>query len=366
MAFIELNHVSFTYPDASEPALKDVSLKVEKGEFVTLFGASGSGKSTLLRLLKKEIQPHGELTGKITINGLHQNENDGNEEQIGFVFQDPENQVVADRVLHELAFGLENLALPVGEMRSRIAEMVHYFGAEALLNRRTEELSGGKKQQMNLASVLLMQPDLLLLDEPTSQLDPVSSRELLDMLVRLNEEFGMTIIIAEHRLEEVSALSDKMVLMDHGSVAMDADAKSVMRQIWNSPKRLYVPSIPSLYLNSMNQDGECTRDIPLTVKEGKKWFNQICIQQNKEESRVNHRSGKVLLQAEHLFLKYGKKSDWVIENLNFSLEKGDIYALLGGNGSGKSTLFKAICGIVTPESGRMYYKENRVKGSKNK
>lgn len=172
----------------------------------------------------------------------------GLSKEIGFVFQDPENQVVADDVLHEIVFGLENSGLSTNEMRSRVAEMVHFFGAESLLHRKTHELSGGKKQQINLASVLLMQPDILLLDEPTAQLDPVSSREFLDMLKRLNEEFGMTIIIAEHRLEEVFTLADQIVMMEKGQILIDGEPQRVLRQIWDTPNQAFVPSIPTLFL----------------------------------------------------------------------------------------------------------------------
>ena len=265
MAFIELNHVTFTYPNSSEPAILDLSLKIEKGKFVVLIGPSGSGKSTLLKLLKKEIKPHGSFSGEILYQGKPVEEMNELSSQIGYVFQDPENQVVADDVLHEMVFGLENIGLSTNEMRNRVAEMVNFFGAESLLDRKTHELSGGKKQQINLASVLLMQPDVLLLDEPTAQLDPVSAREFLDMLKRLNEEFGMTIIIAEHRLEEVFTLADRILMMDHGQLQMEGEPKSVLTKLWDSPFKTFVPSIPSLFF-SLNGKGS----VPLTVKEGRK------------------------------------------------------------------------------------------------
>jgi energy-coupling factor transport system ATP-binding protein len=342
LPFIEINNVSFTYPDASMPAIKNLSLQIEKGQFVILFGASGSGKSTLLRLLKKEIQPHGELSGEIIVDGRPIDEKN----EIGFVFQDPENQVVADDVLHEIVFGLENLGITPNEMRSRVAEMVHFFGAEPLLHRKTHELSGGKKQQINLASVLLMQPDILILDEPTAQLDPVSSRELLDILIRLNDEFGMTIILAEHRLEEVLPLADKIYMMEKGEILIEGDPRDVLKGIWNSPNHPYVPSIPSLFFN-MNGQGI----IPLTVKEGRRWVQSGI--QLKKETKKSVLIGEKCLNAKDIYFRYEKKSDFILKELDFSLHKGEFYALMGGNGSGKSTFLKVLGGMLKPEKGKI-------------
>lgn len=357
MAYIELNHVTFSYPDCTQPAIKNLSLTIEKGQFVVLFGSSGSGKSTLLRLLKKEIQPHGKLSGDIFINGVHFGETTDQSKKIGFVFQDPENQVVADDVLHELVFGLENSGLSTNEMRSRVAEMVHFFGAESLLPRKTHELSGGKKQQINLASVLLMQPDILILDEPTAQLDPVSSRELLDMLKRLNDEFGMTIILAEHRLEEVFTLADKIVMVEKGKILVEGDPKGVLTQVWNSPNHAYVPRIPALFFR-MNGYGS----VPLTVKEGRNWVLTTSFEMNREERRLAEDSqAKVSISAKNIVFRYDKKSDAILKDLNFMLEKGEFYALLGGNGSGKSTFLKVIAGLFKPESGKVLLDEKPLK-----
>lgn len=361
MAFIELNHVTFTYPNSSEPAIPDLSLKIEKGQFVVLFGPSGSGKSTLLKLLKKEIKPHGSFSGEILYQGKPVEEMNGLSSQIGFVFQDPENQVVADDVLHEMVFGLENIGLATNEMRNRVAEMVNFFGAESLLDRKTHELSGGKKQQINLASVLLMQPDVLLLDEPTAQLDPVSAREFLDMLKRLNEEFGMTIIIAEHRLEEVFTLADRILMMDHGQVKMEGEPKSVLNKLWDSPYKRFVPSIPSLFF-SLNGIGS----VPLTVKEGRNWTEQKALlihptHQKKASKLVKDE----LIKVNNIFYRYDRKTDDILKELNFSLRKKEFYALLGGNGSGKSTFLKVLSGLLKPEQGKVFFHDRQIKSWKN-
>lgn len=363
MAHIKIKNVTFSYPDAVHPAIKDISLEIEKGQFVVLFGSSGSGKSTLLRLLKKEISPHGEREGEIIINGHSVSEKENGPGEIGFVFQDPENQVVAENVLQEIVFGLENIGLETLEIRSRVAEIVHFFGAESLLERKTHELSGGKKQQVNLASVLLMQPDILLLDEPTAQLDPVSSRELMDMLVRLNEEFGMTIVVAEHRLEEFFSAADKIVMMDNGQIILHGEPREMMEEIWNSPNRDYVPSIPSLYLSLEPEDNR--KHPPLTVKEGKGWIgqrklNDIWIPPATLAEQTKHE----LIRVKNLVFQYKKETEMVLKQLDFSLKTGETYALLGGNGSGKSTFLKVICGILKPTAGKVFLQDKPLKSWK--
>jgi energy-coupling factor transport system ATP-binding protein len=364
MAFIELKHVSFTYPSADKAAIDDFSLSVEKGQFVVLFGPSGSGKSTVLRMLKKEIQPHGVLKGELIISGQSLDQDGEPSSRVGFVFQDPENQVVADDVLHEVVFGLENMGVMTNEMRSRVAEMVHFFGAESLLHRKTHELSGGMKQQINLASVLLMQPDILLLDEPTAQLDPVSAREFLDMLVRLNEEFGMTIILAEHRLDDVFTIADKIVLLKNGKCMAEGEPKQVLETIWNSPERTFVPSIPALYLSTTKKENR--RGIPLSVKEGRKWIQELnLIGQSKEDRLHMEIQDKKLIEVKELLFRYRKEGEIVLNELDFTLNKGDIYALLGGNGSGKSTLLKILAGILRPINGRITLMDKPLKAWKS-
>lgn len=353
MALIELNDVSFTYPAASVPALKNFSLKVDKGEFVVIVGPSGCGKSTLLRMLKKELSPHGITTGTISVNGSH----DTPGHKVGFVFQDPENQVVADEVLNELVFGLENMGIPTNEMRNKVAEMVHFFGAESLLSRKTHELSGGQKQQMNLASVLLMQPDILLLDEPTAQLDPVSSREFLDMLVRLNEEFGMTIILVEHRLEEVFSYADKIILMEEGSLKIEGTPQEVLKKMWSSSRKNFVPSIPALFLRKLDESSS----IPLNVKEGRQWISKKCVKQVKKVVPHKDIHSNEVLKVNDLFFQFDKTKEWVIKELSFTLRKGELYTLLGGNGSGKSTFLKLLCGILKPQQGKIFLGNKRIK-----
>ncbi|WP_059173651.1 ABC transporter ATP-binding protein [Bacillus sp. FJAT-27445] len=348
MAYIELNNVTFTYPDAPAPALSSIQLSISRGEFIVLFGPSGSGKSTLLRLLKEEIRPHGTLEGTIATG-------EASLAETGFVFQDPENQIVADDPLHEMVFGLENRGLSTNEMRSRVAEIVSYFGAEPILHKKMHELSGGKKQQMNLASVLLMQPDILLLDEPASQLDPVSTRELFDMLKRLNEEFGMTIILAEHRLDEAITLADRVVMLDCGRLVHDGNPRQVMKKLWRTEAGEFIPSIPSLFLQ--NETEEQILQLPLSIKEGRSMLGLIkpVPVENQLDSEQGRHESEVLVSAKNIGFRYEKKNGAILQDLDLMLGKGELYALLGGNGSGKSTLLKLLCGVLKPEAGTITF-----------
>ncbi|WP_071458887.1 ABC transporter ATP-binding protein [Bacillus massilinigeriensis] len=356
MAYIELKNVTFSYPDANQPAVKNLSLTVEKGSFTLLFGSSGSGKSTLLRLLKKEIEPNGSFSGEVLIDGEPTSETGGG--KVGFVFQDPENQVVADTVLHELVFGLENMGLKTAEMRNRVAEMVHFFGAEPLLHRKVEELSGGKKQQMNLASVLLMQPEILLLDEPTAQLDPVSAREFTNMLVRLNEEFGMTIIVAEHRLEDFMGVAGKVVMMERGEAIFAGPPEECMEALWKSEKRAFIPSLPAFFM-SVGGKGR----VPLNVRDARKWFtsSDISVTGKAAGNKKSQAKSQTVLTVENVQFSYEKEGATILKGLDFSVEKGSFYTMLGGNGSGKSTFLKIIAGIHAPQKGKVTLNGTRLK-----
>ena len=217
MALYQIENYSFYYPDEKKPVIHNVSFSVEQGQFIVLCGPSGSGKTTLLRQLKKGIQPAGKQSGSIFFRDVpfHQFPLDQEASEIGFVFQDPENQMVTSTVWHEMAFALENMGMETGEIRKRVAEIANFFGIESWFHKSVHELSGGQKQLLNLASVLVMKPKVLLLDEPTSQLDPIASREFIQMLGVINRELSITIIISEHHLEEVLHLADQMIF--HGT-----------------------------------------------------------------------------------------------------------------------------------------------------
>ena len=216
MEILQIKNLNFQYNEAPKYALKDVSLSVNEGEFVVICGESGCGKSTLLKLLKKETSPFGKMSGEIIYDGKDRNELDKrvSASEIGFVLQNPESQIVTDYVWHELAFGLESLGLDTWEIRRRTAEIASYFGVQEWFHKKTNELSGGEKQILNLASVMVMQPKVLILDEPTAQLDPIAASDFIDTLARLNYELGITVILVEHRLEEIFPIANRVIIMD--------------------------------------------------------------------------------------------------------------------------------------------------------
>ena len=223
MALFEIEHLTFAYPTAPDaPCLRDVSLTLEAGEYLALCGKSGSGKTTLLRQLKSVLAPHGKKSGVIRFDGRALENVDAREQagRIGYVMQNPDSQIVTDKVWHELAFGLESLGCDQRTMRLRVAEMASYFGIQDWFHREVAELSGGQKQLLNLASVMAMQPDVLILDEPTSQLDPIAAADFLNTIARLNRELGTTILLSEHRLENVLSVCDRVAVMEEGRITI--------------------------------------------------------------------------------------------------------------------------------------------------
>jgi energy-coupling factor transport system ATP-binding protein len=369
MAQIELNHVSFAYPDEKTNTLSDITLAIEPGEFIVICGPSGCGKTTLLHLLKKEIRPTGRLQGDIRFEDQRLDDLNPTDSirAIGMVFQDPENQIVMDDVWQELVFGLENLRTPASIMRKKVAELVHFFGLENILHRKTHELSGGQKQILNLASILLLQPRVILLDEPTAQLDPIAAREFLQLVTQLNQEFGMTIIMVEHRLEDTFPLADRVVLMKEGRIVSLGKPKEVTQKIWETqdPTFLsYLPAVTQLYLRCTTPSDE--EDIPLTVKEGRQWLQEkIKWTIERKEAEIAARNiNKPILEAKHLLFHYEKQGPAVLNRLSLQIAEGEFLAIVGGNGAGKSTLLQALAGLLTPQKGNVIMKGKKVQSIK--
>lgn len=341
---IGVKSLSFRYPNAEGKALDNLNFELAEGSFTTLCGTSGCGKSTLLRMLKPCLQPHGELSGTILSDSQAARD-------IGFVMQNPEAQICTDRVWHELAFSLESVGEQPDRMRRSVAECAEYFGLEGAFERETATLSGGEKQLLALASAAALNPKLLLLDEPTSQLDPISARSFFDSITRLNRDFGITVLIAEHRLEELLPLSDRVLVMDGGRLIADCKPHELLQALPESHPMCEALPVAMRIFALSGADGEP----PVSVREGRQrkavtdWLRE-----NKPPVREPFKpDGKPILTARELCVSYGKRLPDALKAATLSIHRGELYALLGGNGSGKSTLLKAVFGIVKPLGGKI-------------
>lgn len=372
METFKIEGLKFQFPEASEWALQGVDLTVKEGEFLVICGPSGCGKTTLLRLLKNELAPVGTRQGDIYYKGNLLGDWDKKTliEEIGYVSQDPDNQIVMDEVMQEIVFGLENLGYSNFEMRKRVAEMVHFFGMEDLLQMKPSELSGGQKQMLNLLSTLLMKPKVLLLDEPTSQLDPIAARELLSTLERLNQEMGITIILVEHRLEQLFSTADRILFMQEGVITYEGGGRQVIKELYEQENRELIPYLPSLARLYMESTETLEREkIPLTVKESRDWIAQLPEPSElKEVSEIEEDTGtgKLAVDLQNVFFQYSRESPLILKKLSLSIAKGDFFALVGGNGSGKTTVLKACIGSIKPQRGKVFLRGENVNKSRGK
>ena len=318
----------------------------------------------MLRLFKQEIAPHGTLQGRIFYNGkpLEELEPVQRAKDIGMVFQDPENQPVMDKVLEELVFGLENFGIPTDSMRKKVAEMVHYFGIHQLLDKKIHHLSGGQLQIINLASILLLEPEILLLDEPTARLDPVATKDFLQILKQLNEEFGITVIMVEHRLDDVFPLADRVYVLDQGKLYYQGKPKEVIASIWGKQHLSMFPYLPKTALLYFEHNSSPdTRKLPLTVKEGRQWINGLNIGGNNENTKNEQGDkSKTILSLQKVGFQYEKSGSPVLQDLSLSVYEGEWLAVVGANGTGKSTLLKIAAGVLQPFHGHVKYKGKKL------
>lgn len=364
MEILKVENLSFTYPLCSEPTVRSVSFSVEKGEFIVLCGATGSGKSTLLHTLKRELTPNGELTGKIIFEGaeLSSLEPKRSAAEIGFVMQSPQHQIVTDKVWHELAFGLESLGLPQDEISRRVAETASAFGLGELYERETEELSGGQKQLLSLAAVLVMQPKLLILDEPTAQLDPIAASEFITTVKKLNQDYGITVIMSEHRLEEAVTVCDRLMVMEKGTIIVDDIPEKAVSCLGDRPDILRgMPSAARLF-TELSGSGIC----PLTVRSGRSFIekNYGNFLKDLPEEKYIH-SSNAAIEFSNVFFRYEKKSPDILKGMTLKVYEGELFCVLGGNGSGKTSFLKAASGLVKPYSGSIKIFGEKLSSYKN-
>lgn len=360
MALYTIKNLSFTYPGQKKRALRDLDFTIEEGEFLLVCGRSGCGKTTLLRHLKTAMAPHGRQEGEILFHDKPLAEADERTQAagIGYVLQDPQHQLVTDKVWHELAFGLESLGTSQERIRLRTAEMANYFGIESWFYRSVEELSGGQKQLLNLASVMAMQPEVLVLDEPTAQLDPIAAGEFLSTLKKLNEELGTTIILIEQRLEEVFHLADRVLALEEGRLLTIAEPYAAAESL---AKTEIFPALPAAARIAAGASGFVggreKNGLPLTVREGRNWLVKNITNPSVTAAQTisgrQQQSGEPILTAKELWFRYDRKEPDILKGASFTVEKGEIFCLLGGNGAGKSTALSLVNGINRAYRGRL-------------
>ncbi len=356
METFAVRSLSFAYPEQRQDTLRDLSFSVPQGQFVTLCGPSGCGKSTLLRQLKSVLAPTGDRRGTILFEGVPLDDVGQREQsaRIGFVQQSPENQIVTDKVWHELAFGLESLGYDTPTIRSRVAEMASFFGIQTWFYKNVTELSGGQKQLLNLASIMAMQPSVLILDEPTSQLDPIAASDFLATVGKVNRELGTTVILTEHRLEEAFPLSDRVLVMDKGKLIADGTPTEVGQRLRGSGHGMFLAMPTAMRVwASVKDDAPC----PVTVRDGRSWLEDFGKRQSLlplPAESVPANSEENAIELEDIWFKYDKDLPDVVKGVSLTVKKGEFLALLGGNGTGKTTTLSIIGGLRKPYRGEAH------------
>ena len=343
-------------------------------------GRSGCGKSTLLRQLKSVLAPAGEKEGEILYRNIPLRDTDHRtqSQEIGFVMQNPDNQIVTDKVWHELAFGLESLGYDNATIRLRVAEMASYFGIQKWFYKNVSELSGGQKQLLNLASVMAMHPSLLILDEPTSQLDPIAASDFLETVKKINRDIGTTVLLTEHRLQDIIPYADRVFVMDEGTLFLEGTPREIGTKLKEQHHGMFL-SMPVPMQIYAGTDSSLT--CPLTVSEGRQWIREYIEEKGIKKEQIQQANQRLERQGEknenetagffgHLkrqkentppaiqmkdvWFRYEKDSPDVIQNLSLEVKKGEFYALVGGNGTGKSTTLSLLGRVHQPYSGRIY------------
>lgn len=387
MNLVELKKYSFSYPDCAGEALHEISLSLRAGSFTVLCGQSGCGKSTLLRQMKTVLSPHGRKRGEILFGGkpLKDIGQRTQSARIGFVMQDPDSQIVTDKVWHELAFGLESLGYDTAAIRLRVAEMASYFGIQQWFYTGVEELSGGQKQLLNLAAIMAMHPALLILDEPTSQLDPIAASDFLETVKKINRDLGTTVIMTEHRLEEVFPAADRAVVMDAGRIIYEGTPEGAGLWLYGQGHEMFaaMPAPMQIYAAAKNDGEEDFSHCPMTVRRGRDWLNgRLGWTEDLawlEEKRIGERgagerekpdnkqsrmgifhrgtagasAADPVIELDEVWFRYDRDLPDVVKGLSMQIRKGEFYCLLGGNGTGKSTTLSLISRVRKPYRGRI-------------
>ena len=380
MNLVEIKDFGFSYPESSRKVLEHVNLNIKEGTLNVIMGRSGCGKSTLLRQLKSVLAPAGEKEGEILYRNISLKDTDHRtqSQEIGFVMQNPDNQIVTDKVWHELAFGLESLGYDNATIRLRVAEMASYFGIQKWFYKNVSELSGGQKQLLNLASVMAMHPSLLILDEPTSQLDPIAASDFLETVKKINRDIGTTVLLTEHRLQDIIPYADRVFVMDEGTLFLEGTPREIGTKLKEQHHGMFL-SMPVPMQIYAGTDSILT--CPLTVSEGRQWIREYIKEKGIKKEKIQQANQRLekqgeknenetagffghikrqkentppAIQMKDIWFRYEKDSPDVIQDLSLEVKKGEFYALVGGNGTGKSTTLSLLGRVHQPYSGRIY------------
>ena len=380
MNLVEIKDFGFSYPESSRKVLEHVNLNIKEGTLNVIMGRSGCGKSTLLRQLKSVLAPAGEKEGEILYRNIPLRDTDHRtqSQEIGFVMQNPDNQIVTDKVWHELAFGLESLGYDNATIRLRVAEMASYFGIQKWFYKNVSELSGGQKQLLNLASVMAMHPSLLILDEPTSQLDPIAASDFLETVKKINRDIGTTVLLTEHRLQDIIPYADRVFVMDEGTLFLEGKPREIGTKLKEQHHGMFLsmPVPMQIYAGT-----ESALTCPLTVSEGRQWIREYIKEKGIKKEKIQQANQRLerqgeknknetaglfghfkrqkentppAIQMKDVWFRYEKDSPDVIQDLSLEVKKGEFYALVGGNGTGKSTTLSLLGRVHQPYSGRIY------------
>ncbi|MBE9512814.1 MAG: ATP-binding cassette domain-containing protein [Chloroflexi bacterium] len=355
---IRIEGLTFYYSGATQPSLQDINLEVNGGEFVLVTGPSGGGKSSLCRCLNGLI-PHfygGKIAGRVEVGGLDTLKHSTRElaTRVGMVFQDPENQLVSLDVEREIAFGLENLAFPKELIAKRIEESLDTLGISDLRYRHLHELSGGEKQKVAIASVLALHPSILILDEPTSELDPKGAEEVLSVVTRLNDELGLTVILVEHRLDRVLQYADRLIAFNQGRITVDGKVRDIMGSCYQELLQMGVGVPPMIRLvQGLRDRGISIDGTPLTVKEGRAMLDKALHGVSGQFTRSSEgNNSKPLVETTRLWYAYPDGLT-ALKDISLSIGAGEFVAIIGRNASGKTTLVKHFNHLLTPTKGRV-------------
>lgn len=333
MELFKVENFSFTYKGCEKPVLKNISFNVCSGDFLLVCGGTGCGKTTLLRSLKKEISPVGKYTGSVKYKGKDVSES-GETAQIAFVFQNPDTQIVCDTVRDEMCFTAENYGMASELIRRRMAELCMSFKIEHLIGRKTDELSGGEKQILSLMGAIMLHPQVIILDEPMSQLDPVCAEEFLKAVEKLNRDFGISVIMSEHNCDSVFSLANKVLCLSNGEVSEFSERKEFVRFYCGE----YLPQ-------SVRFCEKFSYAPVFSIRECRSVYEKNIDRVTVTPSVVSQCFGETLIKAKNISFKYSRRSPEVLSGINLEVKAGTALALAGGNGSGKSTLLTLLAGV---------------------